>query len=122
MAVSEEKKVYLCTGCGDCCRWPGYVHINNQDVDAIAEYLDMPEQDFLDKYTDLTHDRKGLTLIEKENHHCIFFNDAENMCKIYPVRPKQCSGFPNTWTVSNLESKCPAIPLHYKVRKLSDKS
>ena len=120
--MSEEKKVYLCTGCGDCCRWPGYVHINNQDVDAIAEYLDMPEQDFLDKYTDLTHDRKGLTLIEKENHHCIFFNDAENMCKIYTVRPKQCSGFPNTWTVSNLESKCPAIPLHYKVRKLSDKS
>ena len=112
-----ERTYYMCTGCGDCCRWEGYVHVNDIEIDAIAQYLDMELQEFIGKYTELTHDRRGLTLIEKDNGHCIFFNGDENRCEIYEARPRQCSGFPNTWKVSKLEEKCPAIPFKYKIRK-----
>ena len=113
-----ERVFHMCTGCGDCCRWEGYVHVNDKEIDAIADYLNMDLQEFIGKYTELTKNRSGLTLIEKPNGHCIFFNNDSNSCAIYPVRPKQCVGFPNTWTIDDLEEKCPAIAFKYKIKKL----
>lgn len=44
-------------------------------------------------------DRRGLTLIEKPDGSCIFLEDGEPCgCRINPVKPKQCDGFPSRWS------------------------
>ena len=112
-----ESEVYFCTGCGDCCRWPGYVKVTDQEVDKIADYTNTPIEEFIDKYTYLTDDRKSLSIIDNEKGHCHFFDDENNRCKIYEVRPKQCIGFPNKWAFDGWKEKCPAIKLKYKLNK-----
>ena len=116
---SSDTKIYFCNGCGDCCRWSGHVHVNEKEITAIAGYLNMPESEFIDQYTEITQNRKGLSIIDNEKGHCYFFDDEANACGVYPVRPKQCKTFPNDWTVKDLESICPALPLKYKLKRLN---
>ncbi len=111
-----ERKVYFCTRCGACCCWPGYVHVDEEEVDAMAAFLKMAPRDFTEKYTHLIDTRGGLSLIEKENGHCIFF-DKPNRCQVYGARPRQCSGFPNTWKVSRLHEDCNVLTLRYRLWK-----
>lgn len=67
-------------------------------IAAIAAYLDIPEQDFIDRYTRLAPDRRGLALLDADDGACCFLG-SDNRCRIYPVRPRQCSEFPKTWRV-----------------------
>lgn len=32
-------------------------------------------------------------------------------CRIHPVKPEQCSGFPNTWNFPGWRQVCEAIPV-----------
>ena len=36
---------------------------------------------------------------------CVFL-DGPNECRIQPVKPGQCVGFPNTWNFPGFEKKC----------------
>ena len=85
-----------CHRCGNCCRWPGIVKINDKEIADIANYVGMDEQDFVDKYTELRPDRKGLTLISKEDDSCIFL-EGKNHCTIQAVKPQQCADFLVKW-------------------------
>jgi len=96
-----------CQRCGNCCRWPGIVKINDTEIANIAKYLEMNEDDFLDQYTELRPDRKGLTLISKEDDSCIFL-EGKNYCTIQPVKPQQCSDFLVKW-FPKPEDNCDAI-------------
>ena len=96
-----------CQRCGNCCRWPGIVKINDTEIANIAKYLEMNEDDFLDQYTELRPDRKGLTLISKEDDSCIFL-EGKNHCTIQPVKPQQCSDFLVKW-FPKPEDNCDAI-------------
>ncbi|OVE78116.1 hypothetical protein BVX99_00570 [bacterium F16] len=113
MSDKPEKKLFFCTMCGDCCRWPGHVRMTDTEVDRIADYLDIPVNTFIETYTTLTNDRRGLTLIEKDNSYCIFFDDP-NICHIYPVRPQQCRTFPNKWNFKDFQKKCPSISIRFQ--------
>lgn len=99
---------WLCQRCGNCCRWPGLVRVNEREIVAIASFVGVEEQAFIDKFTEITPDRRGLTLISKEDGSC-FFLDGHNTCRINAVKPLQCSGFPNSWTVPNQAEVCEAI-------------
>lgn len=103
-----EGKKWLCQRCGNCCRWPGLVRVGEQEVDAIADYLNMTSKEFIEKYTDVTPDRRGLTIISKEDESC-FFLEEPNICLINDVKPIQCGGFPNTWNFPGWEKSCEAI-------------
>ncbi|MCM8535115.1 MAG: YkgJ family cysteine cluster protein [Lentisphaeraceae bacterium] len=103
-----EGKKWLCQRCGNCCRWPGLVRVTDSEVDAIADYLGMDTAKFIEEYTDVTPDRRGLTIISKEDESC-FFLEEPNICKINDVKPIQCSGFPNTWNFPKWEESCEAI-------------
>ena len=96
-----------CQRCGNCCRWPGIVKINDGEIARIAKFVGIDEQDFIDKYTELRPDRKGLTLISKEDDSCIFL-EGKNHCTIQPVKPQQCSDFLVTW-FPQPEDNCDAI-------------
>jgi Fe-S-cluster containining protein len=101
---------YACQRCGNCCRWPGLVRIHEDEVDRIATFLGLPPQEFIERYTDITPDRTGLTLISKPNHECIFL-ESNNVCQIQGAKPRQCAGFPNTWNFPGWREVCEAIPL-----------
>ncbi|HEX5789700.1 MAG TPA: YkgJ family cysteine cluster protein, partial [Luteolibacter sp.] len=86
---------YVCQRCTNCCRWPGDVRIESDEVEPIARHLGIAVEEFLDRYTRLRSDRQGLSLIEKDNHECIMLDGKD--CRIHPVKPAQCAGFPNLW-------------------------
>jgi uncharacterized protein len=108
MSLDKTTPRYLCQRCGNCCRWPGDVIVSETEADAIADHLGMSEVDFVQKFTRLSANRRHLSLIEKEDGACIFLK-GENVCRIQPVKPAQCSGFPNTWRFPGWREICEAV-------------
>jgi Fe-S-cluster containining protein len=91
---------FSCTQCGKCCTGePGYVWVSEDDLAAIAQYLDQPVEAIRALHTRVAH--RGRTLREKANGDCVFW-DREQGCTIYPVRPPQCRTWP-FWQ-SNVET------------------
>lgn len=100
---------YQCQRCTNCCRWPGDVRLEEGEVGRIAGFLGISEERFIERYTRLRSDRKGLSLIEREDHSCIMLRDGG--CRIHEVKPGQCAGFPNLWNFPGWRDECEAIPV-----------
>lgn len=99
---------YECQRCTACCRWPGNVRVSDEEIAALAKFKGLSEFDFIQKYTRLHTDRRGLSLIEKPNHECIFLEGRD--CTVQPVKPQQCKDFPNKWNFPGWREVCHAIP------------
>jgi Fe-S-cluster containining protein len=111
---------FECIRCGRCCAGPeeGYVWINQQEIDALAEFLKLPLEEVRDRY--LRRVGKRISLKEDpKTRDCVFLSyDSSDLsgCKIYAVRPAQCRSWP-FWPL-NLEDpgswiaagrRCPGI-------------
>ncbi len=94
-----------CVRCGACCRWRGYVRLGEGEADAIAALLRLSTEEFVARFTRLTDDRRGLSLIENDDGSCVFL-DGPNECRIQSAKPAQCVGFPNTWNFPGFEKRC----------------
>lgn len=86
-----------CGRCGGfCCRGEsGRVWIGREDVGRISGFLKLNTVDFLERFTVRTDNR--LSLKERRipgGFSCIFFDSGRNVCRVYPVRPRQCQSFP----------------------------
>jgi len=82
---------FTCTRCGGCCGGgPGYVWLGADEIERIARYLKLPVEEFLQSYCRRVF--KRVSLRETANYDCVFFTPAG--CRIYSVRPAQCSSFP----------------------------
>jgi hypothetical protein len=106
-ATAAARPSHVCLRCGACCRWPGYVIVRPDEADAIASYLGITARELLDGYARLTSSRRNLSLIERDDGSCVFL-DAQNRCRIHPVKPRQCRDFPERWSVPNLHALCQA--------------
>lgn len=100
---------FECTGCGDCCTGaPGFVWVNDEEIRAIANYLDKPIGEIRLLYTRPA--RGKVSLNEYRNGDCVFFDPQKRGCTIYPVRPIQCRTWPfwngNIETPEAWESTC----------------
>jgi len=104
--VLDENVHYVCQRCTACCKWPGDVRIEENEIAPIASFLGMSEDDFLETYTRLRTNRQGLSLIERENHECIMLEG--DGCRIHEVKPEQCRGFPNKWNFPGWRQVCEA--------------
>lgn len=107
--VAAKKVFYQCQRCANCCKWPGEVVVTADEVEAIAAHLNLSVQDFTADYTKIRANRRGLTLIEKSNHECVFLEGTD--CTINAVKPEQCRGFPNTWNFPGWRQVCEALPV-----------
>ncbi len=97
-----------CQRCTACCRWPGQVRLTDADIARIAAFLQLGEPNFIERYTRLQHDRRGLALQEKPDGACVLLDG--NLCAIQAVKPQQCRDFPNLWKYPDAEKYCRAIP------------
>lgn len=97
----KEGLRFECTGCGQCCTGaPGYIWVNEREIQEIADFLKLDIQTFADRHLRMINGRFSL----RENPHtydCTFLK--ENKCTVYGVRPTQCRTFP--WWPTLLKSK-----------------
>lgn len=113
----DPEVFYQCQRCTNCCRWPGEVVLSDVEIDRIATFLEMSVYDFVAEFTNLRENRTGLTLREKSEDEttCVFLDGQD--CRINPVKPDQCAGFPNQWNFKGWRQSCEAIPVKIEPKK-----
>lgn len=99
---------YECQRCTACCRWPGQVRLTDAEIARLAAFKNLSEHDFIQQFTRLRQDRRGLVLQEKPDGACIFLDG--NDCSVQTAKPQQCRDFPNLWSYPGAEGLCRAIP------------
>ncbi len=97
-------ETFACQACGTCCRWSGHVLLTEADLTALARHLGLTEDEFIQRHTTLAANRAQLTLLDQPGGACCFL-EADNRCRVYSARPRQCRDFPHAWRVSG----CPAL-------------
>jgi Fe-S-cluster containining protein len=98
-----------CDRCTACCRWPGQVRVTNAEIGRLAARLELPERDFIARYTRLNANRSGLALTDQPNGACVFLDG--DSCRVNPVKPQQCRDFPNLWSYPGAGKLCRAKPV-----------
>ncbi len=104
---------FKCSGCGNCCSGaPGFVWVNQAEIDAIAQHLEMTLADFEARYVRRVGIRRSL--VELDNYDCIFLDSKTRKCEIYDHRPRQCRTWPfwksNIRTPQAWEETCEGCP------------
>jgi Fe-S-cluster containining protein len=92
-----------CKRCGNCCKKIG-IPWSELDPRLAADYLDMDFEDFIDLYGFVRNEYSGeIEHTEFNAAPCPFLKySMENaFCRIYPVRPWMCKGYPGpgTWCI-----------------------
>ncbi len=118
-----EFKKTDCLDCGNCCRTTSPI-FTEKDIQRISKHLRMKEADFINQYIDRDED----DFYVLKSVPCTFFDETDNSCFIYDVRPKACSDYPHTnrkkfikitdLAVQNTEV-CPAV--YSIIEKLKEK-
>jgi hypothetical protein len=94
---------FACTGCGACCTG-GVDHevaVSRAERDAIRGVLGLSPAWFRRRY--LARDPDGHTGIRLARDGRCPFLGADNRCRIYAVRPRQCRTYP--WWPELLDSR-----------------
>jgi len=83
---------FACQQCGRCCGGaPGYVWVNEADIEALARHLGLESDEFQRIHVQRLW--QGMSLSEKPNYDCVML-DGAGRCTAYPVRPAQCRTWP----------------------------
>jgi Fe-S-cluster containining protein len=89
----KEGLRFKCTGCGKCCTGaPGYVWLDEEDIERLAMKLNLSKETFLKTYTRQVGSRISLCE-DPQNYDCTFLKEGK-FCSVYQDRPKQCQTFP----------------------------
>lgn len=84
--------LFSCVHCGRCCRRPGIVTLTAHELGGIAEFLDLPPEEFFQRFASMEGER--FTLKDGSRGECIFYDWDTGLCRIYPSRPAQCRKYP----------------------------
>ena len=84
------------------------MRLKSVEIARLAAFWGMRETEFIQRFTRLSNDRLGLTLVDKPNGECIFL--AGGKCAVEAVKPRQCRDFPNLWNFPGSEKLCRALP------------
>ena len=93
---------FTCTQCGNCCTGePGVVWVTEEELAQMAEVRGQSIEDVRRDHTRKIDNR--VSLVERENGDCTFFDAQTRHCTVYHARPAQCRTWP-FWN-SNLENR-----------------
>jgi uncharacterized protein len=98
---------FQCAGCGECCRIAGQVRLTEGDTQRLAGFLDLTEHDFIQRYTEIARNRRGLVIRGDPALPCLFLNDSR--CTIYAARPEQCASYPVQWRNQGRDRLCKSL-------------
>ncbi len=101
----EDNSGFACIACGNCCRPSGYVRLQENEAERIAEFLNVELDAFIQTQTRVTDDRRHLSLPEGADGVCDFLTPC-NLCRIHSVKPEQCRGYPWRWRSDVLDPIC----------------
>ena len=104
----QTMEEFVCQRCGNCCRIDGQVRLTDADISRLAAFLGLSERDFIERYTRLARDRRGLTLRDSPDGACILLGPSG--CLAHPAKPMQCREFPTRWTNPDWRSWCAGRP------------
>jgi len=104
---------FECTQCGACCSGdPGFVWVNQAEVEAMAHAMQMELEAFRDKFTRRVGSRTSL--VEYPDGDCIFLDPQTRGCLVYAARPTQCRTWPfwgsNLKTREDWQETCAVCP------------
>lgn len=88
---AKEFKKTDCLTCGNCCKTTSPI-FTNKDIERIAKSMRMRVVKFIEKYLD----RDGDDFYVLKTSPCTFFDETDNTCFIYDIRPKACEEYPHT--------------------------
>ena len=88
---TAEFKKTDCLDCGNCCKTTSPI-FTDKDTERISKHLKMKVADFQKQY--LERDEDNFMVLKTAP--CSFFDETDNSCFIYDVRPKACAEYPHT--------------------------
>lgn len=107
--MTDALEGFVCQRCGACCRIDGgIVRVGDAEIAAMAAFLGEPEADFIERWTELAPDRRGLMLKSEPDGTCCFYREGQG-CVVHPVKPGQCRTFPFRWRNPDSQELCPAL-------------
>lgn len=84
---------FECTQCGACCSGePGYVFVNDEEIQSLADHLGMDVVQFEKKFVRKVGTMKSL--VEYPDGDCILLDPETRRCLVYESRPIQCRTWP----------------------------
>ncbi len=83
---------FECQQCGSCCRISGLVWVSPKEIRIISKHMEISEEEF--RRLCLIKVGSGFSIGEAKDGSCLMLDSATKRCKIYEVRPEQCSSFP----------------------------
>jgi Fe-S-cluster containining protein len=93
--VPTEGLAFRCTGCGECCRRPGWVLLTRLEADRIAERLAgegaTAETLLGELWLQEADDLFAINVGEKEP--CALL-DPQGRCTVHDIKPMQCATYP----------------------------
>ena len=107
----EPSDIFKCKKCGDCCRGYGGTFVTEKEIEAIADYIHVDAERFVEEYCQTSG--KMPVLAQGKDDYCIFW---DGQCSIHPVKPRMCKAWPfiesvlidiNNWYI--MAALCPGI-------------
>ena len=86
----EDDDIFECRLCGECCKGYGGTYVTDEDIKAIAAYINEDAETFVEKFCRMSGSRP--LLATGKNGYCIFWKNKT--CTIHPVKPKMCKAWP----------------------------
>ena len=84
---------FECTQCGACCSGePGYVWVDEVEIAAMADDMEMSVDAFEHKF--VRNLGKDKSLVEYPDGDCILLDPETRKCTVYETRPIQCRTWP----------------------------
>ena len=88
-------KKFQCQNTGNCCLTPGYVYVNEQNIQSMAKELAVSPEFFKDHFVQKIN---GWTVVASPTFRTRCFLDANLQCRVYQSRPESCRSYPD-WDV-----------------------
>ncbi|MGE4158550.1 MAG: YkgJ family cysteine cluster protein [Planctomycetota bacterium] len=89
----KEGLHFSCHQCGVCCTGdPGYIWVNEDEIEELARALKMDVPSFGRKYLRKINNRY-YSLLENGQGDCVLWNKDKG-CTAYAARPQQCRTYP----------------------------
>jgi uncharacterized protein len=116
--VAEEiEEKTDCRACANCCK-VAETNITKRDVERLAKSLRITPRHFVLRYTTMSAQEEGETILRRNEHGCIFLDG--NDCTVYDARPDTCRDFPHLvrgagsiesrmWQMIDRATYCPIV-------------